>query len=187
VTSSAPRSHKPGSFAVDFEAQVDLWYSRSQCRCRLSSLLPPPLDLTPKDHLPRERPIQRRPPEQPKEARKVLTMYDKEPLHVKQPGQEGLMCEMLWTDPQDADGRGPSKRGVGLGFLPRERPIQRRPPEQPKEARKVLTMYDKEPLHVLVQSHPQDPAHVAQTTGTGRSHVRDAVDRPAGRRRSWAL
>lgn len=28
------------------------------------------------------------------------------------------MCEMLWTDPQDADGRGPSKRGVGLGFGP---------------------------------------------------------------------
>lgn len=28
------------------------------------------------------------------------------------------MCEMLWTDPQDAEGRGPSKRGVGLGFGP---------------------------------------------------------------------
>ncbi|KAK4054960.1 Palmitoyl-protein thioesterase 1 [Microbotryomycetes sp. JL221] len=36
----------------------------------------------------------------------------------KQPGQEGLMCEMLWTDPQDAEGRGPSKRGVGIGFGP---------------------------------------------------------------------
>ncbi|KAK4050596.1 Palmitoyl-protein thioesterase 1 [Microbotryomycetes sp. JL201] len=36
----------------------------------------------------------------------------------KQPGQEGLMCEMLWTDPQDANGRGPSKRGVGIGFGP---------------------------------------------------------------------
>lgn len=37
---------------------------------------------------------------------------------VKQPGHDGLMCEMLWTDPQDALGRGPSKRGVGIGFGP---------------------------------------------------------------------
>ncbi|GAA5952624.1 hypothetical protein JCM3765_002225 [Sporobolomyces pararoseus] len=35
-----------------------------------------------------------------------------------QPGTDGLMCEMLWCDPQDAPGRGPSKRGVGLGFGP---------------------------------------------------------------------
>jgi serine/threonine-protein phosphatase 5 len=28
------------------------------------------------------------------------------------------MCELLWTDPQVATGRGPSKRGVGLGFGP---------------------------------------------------------------------
>ncbi|GAA6006865.1 PP5 family serine/threonine-protein phosphatase [Rhodotorula paludigena] len=39
-------------------------------------------------------------------------------MKLKQPGQEGLMCEMLWTDPQTEDGRGPSKRGVGLGFGP---------------------------------------------------------------------
>ena len=36
----------------------------------------------------------------------------------KQPGQAGLMMEMLWTDPQTAPGRGPSKRGVGLQFGP---------------------------------------------------------------------
>ena len=36
----------------------------------------------------------------------------------KQPGQEGLMMELLWSDPQSAPGRGPSKRGVGLGFGP---------------------------------------------------------------------
>lgn len=54
----------------------------------------------------------------------------------RQPGQEGIMCEvcflfriclhgivahflqMLWTDPQVQVGRGPSKRGVGLGFGP---------------------------------------------------------------------
>ncbi|KAI7401142.1 Metallo-dependent phosphatase [Hortaea werneckii] len=36
----------------------------------------------------------------------------------RQPGQEGLMMEMLWTDPQPNPGRGPSKRGVGLQFGP---------------------------------------------------------------------
>ena len=37
---------------------------------------------------------------------------------IGQPGQEGLMMELLWSDPQVARGRGPSKRGVGLGFGP---------------------------------------------------------------------
>ena len=36
----------------------------------------------------------------------------------RQPGQQGLMMEMLWTDPQSEPGRGPSKRGVGLQFGP---------------------------------------------------------------------
>ncbi|OLL21993.1 Serine/threonine-protein phosphatase T, partial [Neolecta irregularis DAH-3] len=36
----------------------------------------------------------------------------------KQPGSDGLMMEMLWTDPQTSPGRGPSKRGVGLQFGP---------------------------------------------------------------------
>lgn len=36
----------------------------------------------------------------------------------RQPGQAGLMMEMLWTDPQVGPGRGPSKRGVGLQFGP---------------------------------------------------------------------
>ncbi|KAI0081320.1 protein phosphatase 5 [Panus rudis PR-1116 ss-1] len=36
----------------------------------------------------------------------------------QQPGQEGLMCELLWTDPQELPGRGPSKRGVGIAFGP---------------------------------------------------------------------
>jgi serine/threonine-protein phosphatase 5 len=35
-----------------------------------------------------------------------------------QPGSEGLVVDMLWADPQAANGRGPSKRGVGLGFGP---------------------------------------------------------------------
>ncbi|KAF7315458.1 Serine/threonine-protein phosphatase [Mycena indigotica] len=36
----------------------------------------------------------------------------------RQPGQEGIMCELLWTDPQVMPGRGPSKRGVGIAFGP---------------------------------------------------------------------
>jgi len=38
--------------------------------------------------------------------------------HGKQPGNDGLMCELLWTDPQEENGRGPSKRGVGISFGP---------------------------------------------------------------------
>ena len=33
-------------------------------------------------------------------------------------GITGLMCEVLWSDPQHLPGRGPSKRGVGLSFGP---------------------------------------------------------------------
>ncbi|KAJ6499103.1 phosphoprotein phosphatase [Mycena sanguinolenta] len=36
----------------------------------------------------------------------------------RQPGTDGLMCELLWTDPQMLPGRGPSKRGVGIAFGP---------------------------------------------------------------------
>lgn len=36
----------------------------------------------------------------------------------KEPGEEGLMCECLWSDPTDMPGRHPSKRGVGLMFGP---------------------------------------------------------------------
>lgn len=36
----------------------------------------------------------------------------------RQPGTEGLMCELLWSDPQPEPGRGPSKRGVGIQFGP---------------------------------------------------------------------
>eukprot|EP01134_Creolimax_fragrantissima_P005817 CFRG5817T1 len=35
-----------------------------------------------------------------------------------EPPDSGLMCEMLWADPQAALGRAPSKRGVGLHFGP---------------------------------------------------------------------
>uniref|UniRef100_A0A1B0DE22 Serine/threonine specific protein phosphatases domain-containing protein n=1 Tax=Phlebotomus papatasi TaxID=29031 RepID=A0A1B0DE22_PHLPP len=36
----------------------------------------------------------------------------------RQPPDEGLMCELLWSDPQPQIGRGPSKRGVGIQFGP---------------------------------------------------------------------
>lgn len=31
----------------------------------------------------------------------------------REPPDSGLMCELLWSDPQDFNGRSPSKRGVG--------------------------------------------------------------------------
>lgn len=36
----------------------------------------------------------------------------------RQPGSEGLMCELLWSDPQPQPGRSRSKRGVGTQFGP---------------------------------------------------------------------
>ena len=36
----------------------------------------------------------------------------------REPPDEGLMSEALWSDPQPANGRAPSKRGVGLSFGP---------------------------------------------------------------------
>ncbi|OUC43676.1 tetratricopeptide repeat protein [Trichinella nativa] len=36
----------------------------------------------------------------------------------RQPPDEGLMCELLWSDPQDGNGRASSKRGVGIQFGP---------------------------------------------------------------------
>lgn len=37
---------------------------------------------------------------------------------ARQPPDEGVMCELLWSDPQPRAGRSPSKRGVGLSFGP---------------------------------------------------------------------
>uniref|UniRef100_A0A6G5A8V5 Putative pp5 n=1 Tax=Rhipicephalus microplus TaxID=6941 RepID=A0A6G5A8V5_RHIMP len=36
----------------------------------------------------------------------------------RQPPEEGIMCELLWSDPQPQEGRSPSKRGVGIHFGP---------------------------------------------------------------------
>ena len=37
---------------------------------------------------------------------------------VREPADEGIMCECLWSDPTDLNGRHPSKRGVGVQFGP---------------------------------------------------------------------
>ena len=36
----------------------------------------------------------------------------------REPSNQGLMCELLWSDPIKANGRAPSKRGCGIGFGP---------------------------------------------------------------------
>lgn len=36
----------------------------------------------------------------------------------REPPDEGIMCECLWSDPTDLNGRHPSKRGVGVQFGP---------------------------------------------------------------------
>lgn len=36
----------------------------------------------------------------------------------RQPPESGIMCELLWSDPQPQNGRCPSKRGVGVSFGP---------------------------------------------------------------------
>ncbi|CAI5453610.1 unnamed protein product [Caenorhabditis angaria] len=37
---------------------------------------------------------------------------------IRQPPDEGIMCDLLWSDPQPIVGRSPSKRGVGCQFGP---------------------------------------------------------------------
>ena len=36
----------------------------------------------------------------------------------KEPGDEGIMCDCLWSDPTDMNGRHPSKRGISVMFGP---------------------------------------------------------------------
>jgi len=36
----------------------------------------------------------------------------------REPPESGIMCELMWSDPQDFTGRSPSKRGVGTQFGP---------------------------------------------------------------------
>ena len=37
---------------------------------------------------------------------------------VKEPGDEGIMVDCLWSDPSDTNGRNPSKRGISCMFGP---------------------------------------------------------------------
>lgn len=37
---------------------------------------------------------------------------------VREPPESGLMCDLMWSDPQAPVGRAPSKRGIGLSFGP---------------------------------------------------------------------
>ena len=39
-------------------------------------------------------------------------------LRVKEPGDEGIMVDCLWSDPTDINGRHPSKRGISCMFGP---------------------------------------------------------------------
>ncbi len=34
----------------------------------------------------------------------------------REPPEDGLMCELMWSDPSPFPGRQPSKRGVGVAF-----------------------------------------------------------------------
>ena len=36
----------------------------------------------------------------------------------RQPPDSGIMCELLWSDPQPIPGVAPNKRGVGVAFGP---------------------------------------------------------------------
>ena len=59
----------------------------------------------------------------------------------REPGDEGIMVETLWSDPCDMNGRHPSKRGVGVMF-------------GPDIAKKFL---DDNNLTLLVRSHEVKP------------------------------
>jgi len=48
-----------------------------------------------------------------------ITLQDiKNVNRFRQPPDEGIMCELLWSDPAPFPGRSPSKRGVGIAFGP---------------------------------------------------------------------
>ncbi|KAK6200462.1 Metallo-dependent phosphatase-like protein [Scheffersomyces amazonensis] len=48
-----------------------------------------------------------------------IKQYNRFPISgATQPPKEGIAMELLWTDPQTHNGRGPSKRGIGMQFGP---------------------------------------------------------------------
>ncbi|KAF5834541.1 Metallo-dependent phosphatase-like protein [Dunaliella salina] len=55
----------------------------------------------------------------------------------REPPEEGVMCEALWSDPSPVKGRTPSKRGVGVMF----------------GADVTKTFLDRNNLELIVRSH----------------------------------
>ena len=52
-------------------------------------------------------------------SRDGVTLADLRAIdRFREPPEEGLMCELLWSDPAPEPGRAPSKRGVGVAFGP---------------------------------------------------------------------
>lgn len=51
-------------------------------------------------------------------SRDGVTLEEIQKLDRKVEPDHGLIAEMLWSDPQEADGWGPSKRGIGVAFGP---------------------------------------------------------------------
>ena len=52
-------------------------------------------------------------------SRDDVTLDDiKKTNRVHEPPDNGIMCELLWSDPDDRPGRHPSKRGCGIAFGP---------------------------------------------------------------------
>lgn len=47
-----------------------------------------------------------------------VTVADINKLNRNTEPESGIMAEMLWSDPQEANGWGPSKRGIGVSFGP---------------------------------------------------------------------
>jgi serine/threonine-protein phosphatase 5 len=71
-----------------------------------------------------------------------ITLSDiKNTNRFREPPEEGIMCELLWSDPHPQKGRHPSKRGVGIGF-------------GPDIAHKFL---DDNKLNILIRSHEMKP------------------------------
>lgn len=52
-------------------------------------------------------------------AKDGVTIADIQKVNrFREPPEEGIMSDMLWSDPVDMNGRHPSKRGISIGFGP---------------------------------------------------------------------
>lgn len=51
-------------------------------------------------------------------SRDGVTLQELQQIDRRQEPDEGLFAEMLWSDPQESPGWGPSKRGIGVAFGP---------------------------------------------------------------------